>query len=131
MDADALIREVLAVSPDVRYVAVYHDGRLASGERPGLAGASSSESDRYEELIVNPAILTLVRQRGNIDCGGARFVLIRYGSFYELVVPIAGGHLSVGLEAASRALDLAGRIEALLAGRAPGGAPGTLTSPGG
>jgi hypothetical protein len=36
-------------------------------ERPDLANASASESDKYEELIVNPAVLTLVRQRGNIE----------------------------------------------------------------
>lgn len=39
-------------------------------ERPDLADASSSESDRYEELLVNPTLITLARQRGEIDCGG-------------------------------------------------------------
>ena len=33
-----------------------------------------------------------------IDCGGAHFVVIRYGNFYEFVKPISGGHLSVGME---------------------------------
>jgi hypothetical protein len=43
------------------------------------------ESGKYEELIVNPTVLTLVRQRGNIDGGGVEFLLIRYGSFWQTV----------------------------------------------
>ena len=69
------------ISRDVRYVALYLDGQLTLRERPGLVNASAPESDKYEELIVNPAILLLVRQRGNIDCGGAQFIIIRYGNF--------------------------------------------------
>jgi hypothetical protein len=47
---------------------------------------------------VNPAVLTLVRQRGNIDCGGVRHVVIRYGNFFQCVFPVEGGHVSVALE---------------------------------
>ena len=79
-------------------MAIYFDGKLISSERPGIENTSSSESDKYEELIVNPTLLKLVTQRGNIDCGGAEFVIIRYGSFYELVIPIKDGHLSIGME---------------------------------
>lgn len=93
-----LIDDLMAVSPGVRYVAVYRGGSLESRERAGLANASASESDRYEELIVNPSLLTLVRQRGEIDCGGAGWVLIRYGNFFQLVTPVDGGHVSVAFE---------------------------------
>lgn len=93
-----LIDDLLSISPGVRYVAVYRAGALESRERAGLSNASASESDRYEELIVNPALLTLVRQRGDIDCGGARWVLIRYGNFFQLVTPVDGGHVSVAFE---------------------------------
>ena len=57
-----------------------------------MAGASSSGSDRYEELLANPAVLTLLSQRGEIDCGGLRYVLVRYGNFFQLVtrIPRAG-----------------------------------------
>ncbi|CAM3209795.1 hypothetical protein [Rhodothermus bifroesti] len=95
---DAIIDHCLALSPEVRYVAVYRDELLRYRERPGLAGASSGESDKYEELFVNPSVLTLVRQRGNIDCGGLRYVVIRYGNFFQCVFPVAGGHVSVALE---------------------------------
>jgi len=70
--ADALMR----ICGHIRYVAMRSGGQLWLREREGLQKASSSDSDRYEELIVNPTLLTLVGQRGDIDCGGARFVLI-------------------------------------------------------
>jgi len=69
------------VSDAVRYVALYRGGKLSSRQRLDISGASASESDRYEELFVNPT-LTLVRQRGNLDCGGARFVLVRFPAQY-------------------------------------------------
>ena len=93
-----LARTLFEASPCVRYVASYRAGELSLTQRPGLRDASAAESDRYEELIVNPAILTLARQRGDIDCGGLRFVLIRYGRFYQLIQPRPDGHVSVALE---------------------------------
>src|SRR5215468_466708 len=50
------------ISENVRYVAFYLKGQLALHERPALANSSAPESDKYEELIVNPVLLTLVQQ---------------------------------------------------------------------
>lgn len=93
-----LIETIFAIAPEIRYVATYLDGILNSAERPDLLGASGSESDKFEELIVNPTLLTLITQRGNIDCGGAQWLIIRYGNFFEVVVLVTSGHLSVGVE---------------------------------
>lgn len=93
-----LIESIFAISEDIRYVAVYHDNKLTSSVRNNVSAASSSESDKYEEIIVNPTILTLVNQRGNIDCGGAQYIIIRYGNFYQFVAPIPIGHVSVCIE---------------------------------
>jgi hypothetical protein len=41
------------------------------------------------------------------------FVLVRYGSFYELVLPLPGGHLSVGIESHAHPLQLAPRLQAV------------------
>ena len=112
---EALIDSCLALSPNVRYVAVYRDGLLRSRERVGLEGASASESDKYEELLVNPSVLTLVRQRGNIDCGGLRYVVIRYGRFFQCVFPVEGGHVSVALEPTADVPHFLGMLEARLA----------------
>jgi len=40
----------------------------------------------------------LARQRGNIDCGGLRFILVGYGNFYQLIREIKGGHISICLD---------------------------------
>jgi hypothetical protein len=109
-----LIEAIFTVSDDIRYVAIYRDGELSMSARQGRIGASSSDSDKYEELIVNPAILTLVKQRGDIDCGGARFVLIRYGNFYQFVAPLGNGHISVCIEPQADPLKLVQPIQALV-----------------
>jgi hypothetical protein len=107
---------ILAASKHVRYVAIYRQGTLLVRERAGLENASSSESDKYEELIVNPTLLKLVTQRGEIDCGGIRFVLIRYGNFFQCVIPAEGGHVSIGMEAACDPLAELEKIRPMLDG---------------
>jgi hypothetical protein len=105
--------QIFALSPAVRYVALYRGGKLSSSQRTEVSEASASESDRYEELFVNPALLTLARQRGNLDCGGAQFVLVGYGNFYQLVVDLRDGHVSVCFELSSKPLDYATSIRAI------------------
>lgn len=108
MDGSAtdLAESVLRVRSEIRYVAVRSQGQLCLRQRAQLENASSPESDRYEELIVNPTLLTLVGQRGDIDCGGAQFVLIRYGNFFQFLVPLPGGHISIGMEADCNPLEV-------------------------
>jgi hypothetical protein len=98
------IDKIFAVDPAIRYVALYQQGNLTSRQRSALSGASASESDRFEELFINPALLTLARQRGNLDCGGANFVLVGYGNFYQLVFDLPDGHASVCFELSSNPL---------------------------
>jgi hypothetical protein len=47
-----------------------HSQTTVLREHAALTGASSSESDRCEELLVNSTLLTLTHQSGEIDCGG-------------------------------------------------------------
>lgn len=108
------LADLFALSPAVRYAAIYRNGELEMRSRTGTANASSAESDKYEELIVNPGVLTLTRQRGEIDCGGLDYVLIRYGSFFQLVVPVSWGHLSVCIEPDADPIALAGEVVAAL-----------------
>lgn len=93
-----LIDRIFEVSEAIRYVAVYRKGELCMRQRSQLVGASAAESDKYEELIVNPTLLTLARQRGNVDCGGARFVVVGYGNFHQLVIDLPDGHASICFE---------------------------------
>lgn len=109
-----LIDDIFALSTRVRYVAIYQHEKLVSRTRPELVGASGAESDRYEELLVNPTLMTLVGQRGAIDCGGLEFVVIRYGHFFQIVRSLSGGHLSVAVEPHGDPLAIAADIHRLL-----------------
>ncbi len=112
---DELIDELLAAADEVRYVAVRLERTLVLREKGGLARPSAAESDRYEELIVNPTLLTLLRQRGEIDCGGLEYALVRYGSFFQFIYPVRSGHVSVALEPASEPLALIPRLREIIA----------------
>jgi hypothetical protein len=109
-----LLTAILALSPDIRYVALSRGGALEMRQRAGLANASALESDRYEELLVNPTLLTLVGQRGRIDCGGLGFVVIRYGHFFQLVRPLPDGHLSLSIQPDGDPLAVAAALERAL-----------------
>jgi hypothetical protein len=93
-----MIDEIFSLSADIRYVAVYLEGKLEMKARKITADASSPESDRYEELLVNPTLIKLASQRGNIDCGGLDYLIVRYGSFFQFVLPAEWGHVSVCIE---------------------------------
>jgi hypothetical protein len=110
---ESLLKKIFLISPDIRYVAIYVRGKLISSARSNLQNASSNESDKYEELIVNPTLLKLITQRGNIDCGGAEFVIIRYGSFYEFVMPFKDGHVSVGIQLKADPMAIGSSIQNL------------------
>lgn len=114
MNSDALIDRIFQLSPQVRYVAVRRMGEVSMRQRDGVDDASSLDSDRYEELLVNPALLTLATQRGNIDCGGLRYVLVRYGNFFQFVRAFDDGHVSVSIEPRADIIGIAGQIDALL-----------------
>ena len=107
---DRLMAALFDLTSDVRYVAVYRRGELSLRQRPDLTLASAPESDRYEELLVNPTLLTLTRQRGGIDCGGLDYVVIRYGNFFQFVAPIDGGHLSVAFEQDADPIEWAAEV---------------------
>ena len=97
--------DVFVISPDIRYVAAAHGEQLEMRSRPDLQNASSSNSDLYEELLVNPTLLTLATRRGNIDCGGLRYLIVGYGHFHQLVIPRPSGHVSIAFELGANPLD--------------------------
>jgi hypothetical protein len=96
MRAEAILDALLDMAPTVRYAALYPGrGEPVIRQRNELASPSAAESDRWEELLVNPALITLARQRGNIDCGGLEYLVVRYHHFFQLIIPIKYGHVSV------------------------------------
>ena len=115
-----LQKDVFAISPDIRYVAVADGQQVQMRARADLLNASSSDSDRYEELLVNPTLLTLATQRGNIDCGGLRYLIIGYGHFHQLVIPSPAGHVSIAFEPGANPADY---LQAILGVMAHHGQP--------
>ena len=91
-------RDIFGLGRHVRYVAIGEGQDISTAERDALSGASDSGSDFYEELLVNPALITLASQRGELDCGGLRHVIVGYGNFNQIVIPLETGHLSVCVE---------------------------------
>jgi hypothetical protein len=114
--------DVFAISPDIRYVASTRGQQVQMRSRPDLRNASSSDSDLYEELLVNPTLLTLTTQRGNIDCGGLRYLIVGYGHFNQLVIPSPGGHVSIAFELGTNPADY---LQAILGVMAQHGLPAT------
>jgi hypothetical protein len=112
---EQMIDDCFGASRHVRYVAVY-SSTLVMRARDCLSGTSSAESDKYEELLVNPALIKLAGQRGSIDCGGLRFLIIRYGHFFQCVFPTPTGHVSVALEPAADLSVLPDQLARLIDG---------------
>lgn len=94
----ALGDAIFALGPHIRYVAFGSGQTIEMTQRERLEGASDTGSDFFEELLVNPTLLTLARQRGDLDCGGLRFLVVGYGNFNQVIVPTADGHVSVCVE---------------------------------
>jgi hypothetical protein len=80
-----------------------------------MAVSAAKIIEQIEELLVNPSVLVLTRERGRIDCGGLEFVLIRCGNFFQLVHPIAAGHLSIAIAPHADPLAMLAPVRAILA----------------
>jgi hypothetical protein len=112
---EALSTRLFRMEPKIRYVAVNQAGRIVEmAQSPSHPSYNSCETDRIEELIVNPIVLELAARRGNLDMEGIRYVVIRYGTQYQLLMPYREGHLSVGVEKQDDPLAIAHKITAAL-----------------
>jgi hypothetical protein len=115
LEMTAALREaIFRLGPQVRYVAFGEGQRVETAQRDGISDASDASSDFFEELLVNPTLLTLARQRGELDCGGLRYLIVAYGNFNQIVVPTASGHVSVCVERTTDAESLAGEVAHLV-----------------
>jgi hypothetical protein len=89
---------IFALGPHIRYVAFARGQAVDLAQRAGVIDASDAGSDFFEELFVNPALLTLAKRRGDLDCGGFRFIVVGYGNFNQIVVGTGEYHVSVCVE---------------------------------
>ena len=108
---DEISRRLFDIDPNIRYVAINQRERIVVMEQnPKWPSLNPSETDRIEELIVNPIILEIARRRGNIDMKGMRYVIIRYGTMHELVFPYKDGHLSIGVDLHANPTEVADKV---------------------
>ncbi|RHX87280.1 hypothetical protein [Leptospira stimsonii] len=98
IDPEKIIQFTFSKGEEVRYVAIRWNGVITKKQRSGVENSSSSDSDFYEEQIVNPALLLLAKQRGDIDCGGLDHLVVSYGNFFQIVAHLASGHISICIE---------------------------------
>jgi hypothetical protein len=118
--SDDLREAIFALGPHIRYVALGTGQEVTTAQRDDLAEASSGSSDFFEELLVNPALLTLARQRGELDCGGLRYLIVGYGNFNQVVIPMPdrAGHVSVAVELGTNLSEVAAQVSELVTGSA-------------
>lgn len=113
-----LASELFALDPRIRYVAVNQRGAIVEMEqRSAWPSRNPPETDRMEELLLNPILLEATKRRGDLDLDGVRYVIIRYGSQYQAIFPFEAGHISVGIEPESDVDGIARRVRESLAGR--------------
>jgi hypothetical protein len=113
MSQEKLSKRLFSLEPKIRYVAVNQNGRIVEMEQSGSHPTyNPPDTDRMEELIVNPTVLELTRRRGDLDMDGIRYVVIRYGTQYQLIMPYREGHLSIGVELEDDPVEIASRVAA-------------------
>ncbi len=101
--------QVFELDPGIRYLAVNQDGEIVEMAQR-LPTHNPVETDRMEELLVNPAILDLTKRRGDLDLDGIRYIIIQYGLQYQAVFNYRNGHVSVGIESDSDAVAVVTKI---------------------
>ena len=109
-----MIESIFKISNSIRYVAIYKNGKLELKSKSNTVGASSSDSDRYEEVLVNPTLLKLASQRGDIDCGGLDYLLVRYGNFFQFIFSENEGHVSVCIEKDADPIRVGTQVKSLV-----------------
>lgn len=110
-----LSERLFHLEPRIRYVALNQKGQIEDmRQNPRHPSYNPPESDRIEELIVNPTVLEITARRGNIDMDGIRYVIIRYGTQYQLLLPYRDGHLSIGVNQEDDPIEIARKVVAAL-----------------
>ncbi len=109
--SETISSQLFSLEPKIRYVAVNQNGRIMEmAQSPQHPTYNPHETDRMEELIVNPIVLEIARRRGSIDMNGVFYVVIRYGTQYQLLMPYKEGHVSIGVELDDNPMEIARKV---------------------
>ena len=98
----------------VGYVALNSGQEVLMRIAPGLESGTTAETNFYEELLVNPTLLKLASQRGELDCGGLNYIAIGYGDFTQLIMLMKDGHISMGISRKENAGEVAALVNSVL-----------------
>ena len=101
--------QVFELDSGIRYLAVNQEGEIVEMEQR-LPSHNLVETDRMEELLVNPTILEMTKRRGDLDLDGIRYIIIQYGLQYQAVFNYRNGHVSVGIESDSDAVAVVTKV---------------------
>jgi hypothetical protein len=108
---EKLSERLFCLEPRIRYVALNQKGEIKEMlQSPQHPSFNPPESDRIEELVVNPIVLEIAARRGNLDMDGIRYVVIRYGTQYQVLLPYWDGHLSIGVNLEDDPNDIARKV---------------------
>lgn len=109
--SNGISNRLFELDSNIRYVAVNQRGRIVEMEQnPKWPSYDSPDTDRMEELIVNPVVVELAKRRGALDLDGIRYMVIRYGLQYQLIFPFKQGHLSIGVELGADIIEVAHKV---------------------
>jgi hypothetical protein len=111
--AQKLITEIFKLG-GIGYVALCCGQEVLLREAPGMVSRTTAETNFYEEFLVNPTLLKLTSQRGELDCGGLNYIAVGYGDFVQLIMLIKDGHISMGISRKAHAGELAARVKSVL-----------------
>jgi len=108
MTEEILSQRLFRLDHRIRYVAVNQDGQILElRQSPQHPSTNPPETDRIEELMTNPVILEIAARRGNLDLDGIRYIVIRYGVQYQVLLPFQNGHVSVGVNLDDDPIEIA------------------------
>ncbi len=112
-EAERLIADLFDLGR-IGYVALGCGQEVIMRLAPGVESDTTPQSNFYEELLVNPALLKLASQRGELDCGGLYYIAVGYGHFVQLILPMKGGHVSLGISRSAPAGEIATKVQSVL-----------------
>ena len=115
-EAEDLIRSLFGLG-EVGYVALDWHGQTVMRLADGIETDTTTQTNFFEEYLLNPSLIFMAQRRGNLDCGGLRYVAVGYGDFTMLLMPIAQGNVSIGVARKRDVGELARAAEQLLVSR--------------
>ncbi len=114
MRAEELLDAILELGPTVKAAAVYPgSGEPVFRLRTGADQRSAVGGEYWEEAVVNPTLLDLVRRCGAARHEGLEHLIIRYADCWLLLIPFDKGHASITFQPSADPIPVIASIRSL------------------